>query len=356
MGTANTLQCLTEALGLSLPGTATIPAYHADKLRAARAAGRRIVAMVDEDLTARKILTRDALHNAVMTDLAIGGSTNATLHLPAIAHALGFELPLATFNEYNKRIPTLVGVSPNGPHGVPDLHRAGGIPAVMKMLGDDLHLEALCASGEPFRKVVARAAVLDPTVIHPKSAPHNAEGGTVVLFGNLAPDGAVVKQSAVAPDMLAYAGPARVFNAEADCLTAIREGKLVEGEIIVIRYEGPRGGPGMPEMLAVTMALDLMGMKRTALVTDGRFSGATAGPCVGHVSPEAYSGGPLAAVRDGDRIAIDVPNRRLSLELSESEISARLAGFTPVEHEVPPGYLRRYRRHVRSAALGAVLD
>jgi len=356
MGTANTLQCLTEALGLSLPGTATIPAYHADKLRAARAVGRRIVAMVGEDLTARKILTREALANALMVDLAIGGSTNATLHLPAIAHALGFELPLATFNEYNRRIPTLVGVSPSGAHGIPDLHRAGGIPAVMKMLAGDLHCDALSAAGGTVGKVIAGAQVNDATVIHPKSAPLDPEGGTVVLFGNLAPDGAVVKQSAVAPEMRAYTGPARVFEAETDCLTAIRESRLVAGEVLVIRYEGPQGGPGMPEMLAVTMALDLMGLKNAALVTDGRFSGATNGPCVGHVSPEAYAGGPLAALRDGDLVTIDIPNRRLFVALTDAELRERLAGFTPVERDVPPGYMRRYRKHVRSAALGAVVD
>jgi len=356
MGTANTFQCLTEALGLSLPGAATIPAYHADKLRAARAVGRRIVAMVGENLTARKILTREALANALMVDLAIGGSTNATLHLPAIAHALGFELPLATFNEYNRRIPTLVGVSPNGPYGIPDLHRAGGIPAVMKMLAGELHGEALSAAGGTIAKVIAGAQVHDPAVIRPKSAPHDAEGGTVVLYGNLAPDGAVVKQSAVAPEMRVCTGPARVFDAETDCLAAIRENRLREGEVIVIRYEGPRGGPGMPEMLAVTMALDLMGLKNAALVTDGRFSGASNGPCVGHVSPEAYVGGPLAAVRDGDAISIDIPNRRLSVALSDADLRARLADFRPVERDTPVGYLKRYRQHVRSAACGAVVD
>jgi dihydroxy-acid dehydratase len=356
MGTANTFQCMTEALGLSLPGSATIPAFHADKLLFARRAGARAVAMIEQELTARKIITPQALENALAVDLAIGGSTNAALHLPAIAHAIGASLPLSKFNEFNKRIPTICGIAPNGRHGLTDLHVAGGIPAVMKVIAADLHGDTLCVNGKTVADIVKTARILNAEVIPPRDTPHLPEGGTVALFGNLAPDGSVIKQSAVAEDMRVFQGPARVFDSEADCLTAIRGMKLKEGEVLVIRYEGPRGGPGMPEMLAVTMALDLGGYKKVALVTDGRFSGATSGPCVGHVSPEAYCGGPLAVLQDGDIVSIDIPGRRLDVALSEQEIQDRLRNWTPVENPVPHGYMARYRRLVGSAAHGAVLD
>ncbi len=307
MGTANTFQCMAEVLGLTIPGSANVPGFHTDKLILARQSGRRIVAMVEEDLTARKILTAGAIDNAVKMDLAIGGSTNSALHLPAIAHELGISLPLERFNEYNREIPTLLSISPNGPHGVIDLYEAGGIPAVMKMLADDLDLDALNVTGKTLREIVSEAEVFDESVIRPRDKPYLPEGGTVILFGNLAPEGAVVKQSAVEPDMLTFAGKARVMDSESDALKALREGNIKEGQVVVIRYEGPRGGPGMPETLAVTMALRSSGLNRVALITDGRFSGATSGPCIGHVSPEAYAGGPIAALRDGDEIAIDIP-------------------------------------------------
>lgn len=356
MGTANTMQSLTEALGLSLAGSATVPAFHSGKLLYARNTGKRIVAMVEEGLTARQILTKAALENALMVNLAIGGSTNITLHLPAIAHELGIDLTQARFNDFNRRIPTLCGISPNGPHGMVDLFVAGGIPAVMKMLGEDLHLDALTVSGLRVRDIVAQAVVKNPAVIPDKAHAFLPEGGTVILSGNLAPEGAVIKQSAVAADMRVFTGPARVFDAESDCLKAIREKTLQEGEVIVIRYEGPRGGPGMPETLAVTMGLDLAGFTRVALITDGRFSGATAGPCIGHVAPEAACGGPIAVVRDGDEITIDIPGRKLSVNLSEQEIQARLSTWKPVTHEIPPGYMRRYVKMVSSASRGAVLE
>jgi dihydroxy-acid dehydratase len=354
MGTANTFQCMTEVLGLALPGSANVPGWHTQKLLWARKTGKRIVEMIEDDLTARKILTEKSLENAVVMDLAIGGSTNATLHLPAIAHELGFQLPLAKFNELNSTIPTLLGISPNGPHGMVDLYMAGGMPAVMKMLADDLHLDALNASGQTLRDIVDAAEVLDAGVIPPRDNPFLPEGGTVILYGNLAPDGAVVKQSAVDPEMRVFTGKARVMNSEADALEAFRDGTVEEGDVIVIRYEGPKGGPGMPETLAVTFALTFSGMRRVALVTDGRFSGATSGPCVGHVSPEAYVGGPIAAVQDGDEIEIDIPNR--SIELKNVDIGARLSEFTPVQHPVPPGFMRRYIKYVSSAARGAVLE
>lgn len=355
MGTANTFQCLAEALGMALPGSSTVPAFHADKLRFARQTGKRIVAMVEEELTARKILTRAALENAVMVDHAIAGSTNSTLHLPALARELGFDLPLSVFNDFNRQVPTICGISPSGPFGVVDLFSAGGIPAVMKRLSADLHPQALTVTGKTVAEIIAGAKVLDEEVIPPRERPHFPEGGTAVLFGNLAPEGAVVKQSAVAPDMLRFSGKARVVETEQGALEVVKKRELKEGEVLVIRYEGPKGGPGMPELLSVTNLLELFGFKRVALVTDGRFSGASAGPCIGHVSPEAYDGGPIAAVRDGDEIEIDIPQRRLHVKLSDTELKQRLQNFKPWEREVPVGYLRRYRRAVSSAAKGAVL-
>jgi len=355
MGTANTFQCLAEVLGLTLPGCANIPGFHPDKLVFARRSGRRIVEMVEEHLNARKVLTPESLENAVIMDLALGGSTNATLHLPAIADALGFALPLATFNTFNRKIPTLVAIRPSGPHEIIDLYTAGGIPAVMKVMAGDLHLSALNVTGGTLAEVVAQAAVLDEEVIPPRDKPHAPEGGTAILYGNLAPEGAVIKQSAVAGDMRTFTGPARVMNSEAEALAAFREGTIREGQVIAIRFEGPKGGPGMPETLAVTMALMASPFKRVALVTDGRFSGASAGPCVGHVSPEAYVGGPLAALRDGDMIHIDIPARRIWVDLAPEEIDRRLKDFRPPDRPVPQGYMRRYVQHVGSAAGGAVL-
>lgn len=356
MGTANTFQCMAEALGLTLPGSSAVPAFLSEKLLFARKAGKRIVDMVGEGLTARKVLTPSALENALIVDLAIGGSTNSTLHLPAIARELGIDLPLARFNELNRKVPTLIGMSPSGPHGMIDLYRAGGVPAVMKVMAGDLNLEAINVTGGTLADVVESTQVLDEEVIPPRDKPFEPEGGTAVLFGNLAPDGAVVKQSAVKEEQRLFTGPARVFESESDCLAAIREKGLTEGEVVIIRNEGPKGGPGMPEALAVTMALELHGYARVALITDGRFSGASAGPCVGHVSPEAYVGGPIAALRDGDEITIDIAARTLEAKLTDDEIEERLSNWTPLERDIPEGYMRRYVKYVGSAAHGAVLD
>ena len=356
MGTANTFQCMAEALGLTLPGSSAVPAFLSEKLLFARKAGKRIVDMVGEGLTARKVLTPSALENALIVDLAIGGSTNSALHLPAIARELGIDLPLARFNELNRKVPTLIGMSPSGPHGMIDLYRAGGVPAVMKVMAGDLNLEAINVTGGTLADVVESAQVLDEEVIPPRDKPFEPEGGTAVLFGNLAPDGAVVKQSAVKEEQRLFTGPARVFESESDCLAAIREKGLTEGEVVIIRNEGPKGGPGMPEALAVTMALELHGYARVALITDGRFSGASAGPCVGHVSPEAYVGGPIAALRDGDEITIDIAARTLEAKLTDDEIEERLGNWTPLERDIPEGYMRRYVKYVGSAAHGAVLD
>ena len=355
MGTANTMQSLTEALGISLAGAATVPAFHSAKLLYARHAGERIVALVETELSIRKILTRQSLENALMVSMAIGGSTNVALHLPAIAHELELELPLTRFNDFSRIIPTLCGISPNGPHGMIDLFVAGGIPAVMKMLGDNLHREPLTVSGMSIGDIIDQAEVKNTAVIPDKTKAFQSEGGTVVLFGSLAPEGAVIKQSAVAEHMRVFSGPARVFDAEADVLQAIRNKTLKEGEVIVIRYEGPRGGPGMPETLAVTMGLDLAGFTNVALVTDGRFSGATAGPCIGHVSPEAACGGPIAIIRDGDVIHIDIPARRLDVDLKPEEMMQRLADWKPLIKEIPRGFMRRYVGMVSSAAEGAIL-
>jgi len=356
MGTANTFQCMAEALGLTLPGSSSVPAFHSEKLLYARRTGKRIVDMVGEGLSARKVLTPAAIENAAIVDLAIGGSTNSTLHLPAIAHELGLELPLERFNELGRKVPTLLAISPNGPHGMIDLYRAGGVPAVMKVLADDLDLSVLNVTGGTLADVVAAAQVLDEEVIPPRDKPFQPEGGTVALFGNLAPEGSVVKQAAVSEEMRVFTGPARVFESEAECLEAIREKGLNEGEVLIIRNEGPRGGPGMPEALAVTMALELHGYSRVALVTDGRFSGASAGPCVGHASPEACVGGPIAALRDGDKVTIDIPGRSIEVDLTPEEIARRLKDFSPVERDIPEGYMRRYVKYVGSAARGAVLE
>lgn len=356
MGTANTMQCLTEALGLSLPRSANVPAYHVEKLSFARTAGMRIVEMIEEGITADKILTMQAIENALIVDLAIGGSTNTALHLPAIARACSLDFPLSRFNDFNKKIPTLCGISPSGPYGITDLYVAGGIPAVMKRLADDLHAEALTVSGQSIGDIINAAQVLDEKVIPPKSSPFLPEGGTVVLFGNLAPEGAVVKQSAVAKDYLCFTGKARVFESEQDCLAAIREKTIRSGEVVIIRNEGPKGGPGMPETLAVTMGMELSGIKDVAMITDGRFSGASAGPCIGHVSPEAHVGGPIAALMNGDEIMIDIPGRKLEVKLAESELKRRLNQWKPPVRDIPNGYMRRYVKLVSSAAQGAVLD
>jgi dihydroxy-acid dehydratase len=356
MGTANTFQSLAEALGMALPGTACIPAYHSEKLRVARITGKRIMKMVEDDLTACKILTQKALENALAVDMAIGGSTNAALHLPALAHELGIDLPLTAFNDFNKRIPTLCRLSPSGPHGITDLYQAGGIPAVMKRLKEDLHLDALNVSGQNIGDIVEKAIVADEDVIPEKSRPYYPEGSTVVLSGNLAPEGAVIKQSAVAKDQHVFTGPARVFESEHDFLAAIREKKINEGDVIVIRNEGPKGGPGMPEMLAATMSISAHGYSRVTLVTDGRFSGATSGPCVGHVSPEAYSGGPIGILQNGDEIAINIPERTLHVALSAEEIQGRLKTYTPIRREIPGGFMKRYVRLVSTAARGAILE
>ncbi|MCP4163852.1 MAG: dihydroxy-acid dehydratase [Deltaproteobacteria bacterium] len=355
MGTANTFQCMTEALGLSLPGSANVPGFHSEKLLFARNAGKRVVEMVEEELTASKIITEKAIENAIMIDLAIGGSTNATLHLPALAYEIGMELPLELFNKYNQQIPTLCSIAPNGPHGVMDLFVAGGVPGVMKRLSGDLNMDELNITGQTIGEIAEAAIINNEEVIPPKEKPHLDQGGTAFLKGNLAPEGCVVKQSAVADDLKIFSGPVRICESEKECLQAIADKTIQEGEVVVIRNEGPKGGPGMPEMLAATMGLELAGYTKVAMITDGRFSGATAGPCVGHISPEAADKGPIGILKNGDIVDINIPERSLNVQLSDDEIAERLKNYTPRTPEIPPGYMKRYAKYVSSATKGAVL-
>ena len=356
MFTANTMNCLTEALGLALPGSGTAPAVSAERLRLAKQAGCQVMTLLKRNITPRTILTKGALENAFAVDMALGGSTNSVLHLLAIAHEAGVEFSLERVNEISDRTPQLCRLSPAGEHHLEDLHRAGGIPAVLGELAQRglVHLEALTATGGSLKGSLRRSR--DQAVIRPADRPHSPTGGIAVLFGNLAPQGAVVKRSAVSPEMLSHQGPARVFDSEAEATAALLAGDFREGEVIVIRYEGPRGGPGMPEMLTPTAILTGRGVDdKVALLTDGRFSGATRGAAVGHVSPEAAACGPIAAVRDGDMIEIDIPGKRLGVSVPEGELVRRLAALPPWEPRGRDGYLARYAAQVTSAATGAVL-
>jgi dihydroxy-acid dehydratase len=355
MGTANTFQCLAEVLGICVPGTANIPGWHADKLEAARATGERVVEMVREGLNARQLLTPAAFDNAVRTAMAIGGSTNTLLHLPAIAHSAGVELPIRKFAEA-REVPTLLAVSPNGPWGIQDVWAAGGMPAVLKQIQSLLDTGCMTAMGVPLQEVVDAAVVINPEVIPPLERAFRSSAGIDILYGNLAPESCVIKSAGVKESMTVCSGPARCFDSEEEALIAINEDRVKEGEVLVLRYQGPKGSPGMPEMLGATIALKAKGLDNTALVTDGRFSGATSGPCVGHVCPEASDGGLIALVEDGDVIEIDIPKRSIHLAVEEAELARRRAGWQPVQKEVPWGYMRRYRKHVRPASEGAILD
>jgi len=356
MFTANTMNCLTEALGLALPGNGTAPAVHAERLRLAKEAGRKALELLQRGIRPRDILTRGAFHNAFTLDMALGGSTNSVLHLMAIAHEAGVDFPLAAINEIARRTPHLCALSPAGPHHLEDLHRAGGIPALLKEISPILDQEALTVTGRRMGENIAQARVRDRSVIRPFHEPHSPTGGLAILFGSLAPEGAVVKAAAVSPSMLRHRGPARCFNAEEEIVEAIRKGRFREGEVLLLRYEGPRGGPGMPEMLTPTALLSGLGVDdKVALITDGRFSGATRGAAIGHVSPEAAARGPIAAVRDGDEIIIDIPNRRLELAVPEEEVQRRLQELPPFLPKVQEGYLWRYAQAVTSASTGAIL-
>ncbi|WP_457619933.1 dihydroxy-acid dehydratase [Methanopyrus sp.] len=355
MFTANTMACMTEVLGMSEFNCAATPATEAEKLRIAKLTGMRIVEAIERDVTARDVLTREAFLDAIRVDMALGGSTNTVLHLLAIAREADVELSLDDFDELSRETPHLCAMRPGGPYTMRDLYEAGGVPAVMKELADDLYLDRTDFAGRPMRERVERAEVKDREVIRPKEDPVHEEGGIVVLYGNLAPKGAVIKTAALSEEMYEHEGPAVVFDSEEEATEAILGGDIDPGDVVVIRYEGPAGGPGMREMLTPTAALCGRGLDDSvALVTDGRFSGGTRGPCVGHVSPEAYRGGPIAVVEEGDTIRLDVRERRLEVDVEDEELGARLEEWEPPEDEVT-GYLRRYRELVRGADEGAVL-
>ncbi len=359
MFTANTMNCLTEALGMGLPGNGTIPAMTAERIRLAKKAGQQIMELWRKDIRPRHILTTAAFRNALTVDMALGGSTNSILHLPAIAHEAGLPLALAEINEISNRTPHLCKMSPAGKHHLEDLDLAGGIPAVMAELASLglLDVKAMTVTGRSIGENVVSARVRDHEVICSAKDPYSPMGGLAVLFGNLAPHGAVVKRSAVHPDMLVHSGPARVFESEEEATKAIMAGHFQSGDVIVIRYEGPKGGPGMREMLTPTSLLQGMGMaKEVALLTDGRFSGATQGAAIGHISPEAAARGPIAAVQNGDIIHIDIPHYSLRLEVDEAEIRRRLVTLPPFRSKITGGYLKRYITMVTSASTGAVFE
>jgi len=356
MFTANTMACATEALGMSLPYCATSLAVSALKLRIAKESGEKIVKMVQTDLKPSAIMTENAFENAIIVDMALGGSTNTVLHLSAIAKEAGISLPLTVFDEIGRRVPHLCDMLPSGPYALEDLDAAGSLPAIMKELKHLLHLDAITVTGKTISKNIEGAKVLDTKVIRPLKDPIHKEGGIAILTGNLAPKGAVVKTAAVSPKMLKHTGSAKVFDSEEGTIKAIQSNKIQPSDVVVIRYEGPKGGPGMPEMLFPTATIAGMGLSEfVALVTDGRFSGATRGPCVGHVSPEAAEGGPIAAIKNGDIISIDIPKRALNVKLTEKEIKSRLKSWKPRKPRVKKSYLTRYSFLVQSADVGGVL-
>jgi dihydroxy-acid dehydratase len=357
MFTANSMNCITEALGMGLPGNGTIAAVTAARLRLAKKAGILVLDAVKEQRTPSQIMTKAAFANALAMDMALGCSTNTVLHLPAIAHEAGVALDLAQIDEISRKTPQLAKLSPAGEQHIEDLAAAGGIQAVLKRLAERglIQEDCLSVSGKTIGEQLADATVIDEEVIRPFERAYSESGGIAVLKGNLAPEGAVVKQGAVAPEMMKKSGPARIFHSEEEAVEAILGGKIRPGDIIVIRYEGPKGGPGMREMLAPTSAVAGMGLdKDVALITDGRFSGATRGASIGHVSPEAMEGGPIAAIREGDIINIDIPNRKLELEVSEQELQQRLEALELPAPKVIKGYLARYAHQVTSASTGAV--
>lgn len=354
--TANTMNSLTEALGMGLPGNGTIPAaYNGARRILAKHAGAVVLDLIKKDIKPRDILTMDAFENAITVDMGIGGSTNTVLHLTAIAHEAGIDLPAKTFDEISRRTPYITKLSPSGKHHMTDLDEAGGISAVMKELSRKnlIHLDAKTVTGT-IEDRIKDAEVMDRNVIHSVDDPYRKEGGIAILSGNLAPDNAVVKASAVAEDMLVYEGTAKCYNSEEEGVNAIMNGEIHDGDVVVIRYEGPKGGPGMQEMLNPTAAITGAGIK-AGLITDGRFSGASQGACVGHVSPEAMEGGPIGLIEDGDRILIDIPNRKLELKVSDEELAERRKKWKQPEPKIKTGYLSRYAKLTTSASTGAVL-
>lgn len=356
MYTANTMACVTEALGMSLPGCAAVPAVMAEKRRIAFASGKRIVELVKKNITPSKILTPDAFHNAITVDLALGGSTNTALHIPAVAHEAGVILPLETFDIISKQTPHIANMIPGGSHYMEDLYHAGGIPAVLKQLRQLLKPNPT-VSGRDILDIADAAIVMDSEVIRPMDKAYHKQGGIAILKGNLAPQGAVVKQTAVSKNMMKFEGAAKVYDSEEAAMKAVLAGEITPGDVVVIRYEGPKGGPGMREMLSPTSAIAGMGLSESvALITDGRFSGGTRGPCIGHVSPEAMEGGPIAFIRNGDRIRIDIAKRTLELLVSADELAKRQVAWKKPEPKIKRGWLSRYSKLVTSAGTGAVMN
>ena len=353
--TANTMACVTEAIGMSIIGCGTALAVSAKKRRIAYDSGIRIMELIKNNITARKIMTRDAFENAIRVDMALGGSTNSVLHITAIANETGVPLELETFDRISRDTPQITNIQPNGDGFMEDVEFAGGIPAVMKSLGNKIK-DCQTVSGFTTKEIINSAEIFDPEVIRTVDNPFNHEGGIAVLRGNLAPDGAVVKQSAVSKKMMKFTGSARVFNSEENAMKAIMEKKIKSGDVVVIRYEGPKGGPGMREMLSPTSAITGMGLQESvALITDGRFSGGTQGPCIGHISPEAMEGGPIALIEEGDKIAINIPDRKIELLVDEKTLSDRKKKWTPIPPKITKGYLARYARMVTSANTGAIV-
>jgi dihydroxy-acid dehydratase len=353
--TANTMSCLTEALGMSLTGCGTALAVSSKKKRIAYASGERIVALVKEEMTPRKIMTQNAFINAIRVDMAIGGSSNSALHLPAISHEVGIELSMDDFDEISRETPHITSLRPSGEFFMEDLEYAGGIPGVLNSLKDKL-LSSDTVNGRNIRDIAKDGIIFDPNVIRGLDNAFHKEGGIAVLKGNIAPDGCVVKQTAVSERAQRISGSAKVFNCEEDAMKAIMDKKIKAGDIVVIRYEGPKGGPGMREMLSPTSALVGMGLSDSvALITDGRFSGGTQGPCIGHISPEAMEGGPIALLKDGDMIDIDIPARKINVKLTDVELAKRRSEWRAPEPKVKTGWLARYARFVTSANTGAVL-
>lgn len=359
MYTANSMNCLTEALGMGLRGNGTIPAVYSERIKLAKHAGMAVMEMYRKNICPRDIMTKDAILNALTVDMALGCSTNSMLHLPAIAHEVGFDFDISFANEISEKTPNLCHLAPAGPTYMEDLNEAGGVYAVMKELKEAglLHTECMTVSGKTIGEAIEGAENKNPEVIRPLDNPYSPTGGLAVLKGNLAPDGSVVKRSAVVSEMMVHEGPARVFDCEEDAIDAIKSGKIVAGDVVVIRYEGPKGGPGMREMLNPTSAIAGMGLgSSVALITDGRFSGASRGASIGHVSPEAAVGGPIALVREGDRICINIPEMKLEVKISDEEMAERKAQWQPRKPMVTTGYLSRYTQMVTSGNRGAILE
>ncbi len=359
MYTANSMNCLTEALGMGLKGNGTIPAVYSERIRLAKHAGMQVMEMYRKNIRPRDIMTKEAILNALTVDMALGCSTNSMLHLPAIAHEIGMDFDISFANEISEKTPNLCHLAPAGPTYIEDLNEAGGVYAVMNELNKKglLHTDCMTVTGRTVGENIKDCVNLNPEVIRPIDNPYSQTGGLAVLKGNLAPDGGVVKRSAVVEEMMVHEGPARVFDCEEDAIAAIKGGKIVEGDVVVIRYEGPKGGPGMREMLNPTSAIAGMGLgSSVALITDGRFSGASRGASIGHVSPEAAVGGPIALVEEGDIISIDIPNLKLEVKVSDEEMQARKAKWQPRQPKVTSGYLARYAAMVTSGNRGAILE